>query len=79
MVSSSKYGLWTVFAQVGSSSPRWESSFAQARVQSPRRESPWSKCSLECFCLGEKSFAQARVFSLRRKKTLLFGLFSPKR
>jgi len=64
MVLSSKYALWTIFAQARNYSPRRESSFAQARVQSPRRGSPLEQvCSLECFRLGEKSFAQAMRYS----------------
>jgi len=63
MVSSSKYALWTVFTQAGSSSPRRESSFAQARVVAQARKPLEQVCSLECFHLGEKSFPQAMRYS----------------
>ena len=70
MVSSSKYTLWTVFAQTGNYSPRRESSSLKRGYSRPSegtvaqaRKSLEQVCSLECFRLGEKSFTQARRYS----------------
>ena len=70
IVSSSKYALWTVFAQAGNNSPRRECSSLKRGYTRPGEEAPGASVlsgvlspRREIFRLGEKSFAQARRYS----------------